>query len=375
MEEGTMIPWNVTLGSSMTVLGALLLAGCAREPVQPDRAHSLADGVSRAESLAIMGQFRAAITAALSSSDENSCTLTWAAPDSVRQCGSPVPAVVPRIPWLQHSGQARDPGEIEQREPINIAFGDSAVWAITLTSTGALKCTGTYGRLVGFRDGVQVTQADNVLIEPGDCGADDVAFGVQGQLPLDVHIDSLVVEGVDPWTFEVLGECCGRALLKYTIQFAVACHDTVRTIIAEYVTYRVNLQPTCADFATGGGSAHFQWWELNDDWSNGNPHRPWSMIRQALLDGLEETRTNHDRGGIRLSSGYRCPHGNASIPGSAPNSYHMHGRAADMFSADYPWTKQEFLKLRRAAQNTNPEPIELLDWDHDPISHHLHAAW
>lgn len=370
-----MILWNVKLRSSAALAAALLLTGCVSEPVRPDPSRTLANGVTRAESLAIMGQLRASWAAATTSSDENACTLTWQAPDSLRQCGSSVPGVVPRVPWLQHSGQARDPGEIEQREPINIAFGDTAVWAITLTSTGALKCTGTYGRLVGYRDGVQVTQADNVLIEPGDCGADDVTYGVQGQLPPDVHIDSLVIEGVDPWTFEVLGECCGRALLKYTIQFAVACHDTVRTIIAEYPTYQASPQPTCADFATTGGSEHFQWPELNNDWSQGNPHRPWSLIRQALLDGLESTRTNYNRGGVRLSSGYRCPHGNDGLPDAVVNSFHVHGRAADMYSADHAWTKAEFNKLRQAALATNPSPVEVLDWNYYSTNHHLHAAW
>ena len=371
-----MIPSNLRLrGTTVVLVAALVLTGCGPEPVRPDRARSLADGVTRAESLATMDQLGGARTVAPASSDEHTCTLKWEAPDSVIGCGSAVPAVVPPVPWLQHSGQARDPGEIEQREPIHITFPDTAVWAITLTSTGALKCTGTYGRLVGFRDGVQVTQADNALIDPSDCGEDDVTIGVQGQLPPDVHIDSLVIEGVDPWQFAVLGECCGRALLKYTIQFVVACHDTVRTIIAEYTTFQVNLQPTCADFATDGGSTHFQWWELNDNWSNGNPHRPWSMIKQGLLNGLEQTRTNYNRGGIRLSSGYRCPHGNTAVGSDAPRtSFHMHGRAADMFSADHAWTRSEFNKLRQAAAEAVPASVELFQWTtYD--DHHLHAAW
>lgn len=34
--------------------------------------------------------------------------------------------------------------------------------------------------------------------------------------------------------------------------------------------------------------------------------------------------------GIPLSSGYRCPYGNASIAGASFRSYHMSGRAADV---------------------------------------------
>jgi hypothetical protein len=103
----------------------------------------------------------------------------------VSGCSALVPAVVPTVPWLQHSGQAVDSGEIEQREPISIAFAGT-VRAVTLSSTGALNCSGTLGRMVGFRHGVEVARADNVLIDPSDCGADDVTFGVQGQLPPDV---------------------------------------------------------------------------------------------------------------------------------------------------------------------------------------------
>jgi hypothetical protein len=72
---------------------------------------------------------------------------------------------------------------------------------------------------VGFRDGTEVVRADNVLIDPSDCGLDDVTYGVRGELPPEVDIDSLVIEGVDPWVAPVLGKCCGRALLKYTVEF------------------------------------------------------------------------------------------------------------------------------------------------------------
>lgn len=98
------------------------------------------------------------------------------------------------------------------------------------------------------------------------------------------------------------------------------------------------------------------------------------MIKQALLDGLEQTRTNYDDGEIRLTSGYRCPHGNAAVGGDTI-SFHMHGRAADMKSADYEWTRQEFNKLQRAARETDPSPVNLTDWSKYPDDRHLHAAW
>lgn len=377
-----MITPDLNLRSSVAALVSLIvLTACAEETLRPDRgSRSLADGVTPAESLAMMDQPGRTRVEMVSSTFDEACTLRWDIPDQMWFCSAPTPAVVPSEPWLQHNGEARNPGEIEQRAPIHISFVDQ-VHTVNLTSTGALKCTGTHGRMVGFRGGVQVVQVNNTLIDPADCGEDDVTYGVRGQLSAGVHIDSLIIEGVDPWTFTVDG-MSGRALLKYTIDFQyVACDDTVRAIIEEYQTLQVNvpdgggpMRPICADFAADGGSTNFLWPALNDNWRQGNPHRPWSMIRQALLDGLEATRTIYNRGEIRLSSGYRCPHGNASIPNAVPNSWHVHGQAADMFSRDHPWTEAEFTALRNAALNTVPPPEETSVWTEYP-DHHLHAAW
>jgi hypothetical protein len=135
---------------------------------------------------------------------------------------------------LYHSGGIYEPA---QTAPIHIGF-PATVRGVTLESTGALKCTGTYGRMLGYRDGTQVTQADNVLANPSDCGWDDVTYGVQGALQVDVDIDSLVIEGVDPWTFEVEGAPNGgRALLQYMIRYqptppGVTCDTVTRAQVA-----------------------------------------------------------------------------------------------------------------------------------------------
>jgi len=151
----------------------------------------------------------------------------------------------------------------------------------------------------------------------------------------------------------------------------VACDPEVEIMIGEYQTYQVNLQPTCPDFTNTGGSTHFSWSELNGGFSNGNPHNPWGMVKSALTTGLEATRTNYNRGGISLSSGYRCPHGNNNV-GGVPHSWHMHGRAADMYSSEHPWTEDEFNLLKTAAESTGP--IESLLWT-EYTDHHYHAAW
>jgi hypothetical protein len=151
------------------------------------------------------------------------------------------------------------------------------------------------------------------------------------------------------------------------------CGDERGNIIAEYPSYGVSFTPTCSDFSSSGGTEHFSWSELNGGFSTGNPHNPWGIVRPSLTTGLEATRSNYNRGGIRLTSGYRCPHGNANVSG-VQNSYHVHGRAADLYSSDHAWTEEEFALLKAAAIATSPGPIEALDWN-TYADHHFHAAW
>jgi len=201
---------------------AVLAGACGKElPPAPQLRGDLSDGVTPAESLAILSQgdtTTASPSAAPTSTQATeTCTIAWSAPDTVTGCSAPVPTVNPTVPWLQHSGKAVDPGEIEYRGPISIRFG-VPVKGLTLTSTGALSCTGTFGTLTGYRHDSVVATADNVLTDPADCGSDSVTFGVTGQFPPDRVIDSLVIVGVNPWTFPV-GNLTGRALLKYTLTY------------------------------------------------------------------------------------------------------------------------------------------------------------
>ncbi len=152
-----------------------------------------------------------------------------------------------------------------------------------------------------------------------------------------------------------------------------ACGDERDTIIAEYAEHGVGFRPFCTSFRNDGGSTNFHWSELNGGFQNGNPHNPWGIITIGLLNGLESTRVNYNRGGIRLTSGYRCPHGNAAANGK-PQSLHMHGKAADMYSSDHSWTETEFNLLKAAADATSPAPIESLFWG-TYADRHFHAAW
>lgn len=149
------------------------------------------------------------------------------------------------------------------------------------------------------------------------------------------------------------------------------CAGERATMIAEYTSYGSSWIPTCAYFSSGGTSAHFTSAELNDNFSADNTHVPWTILRPALWAGLENTRSIYSRGGIRVSSGYRCPHGNA-LAGGVINSQHPRGTAADLYSNDHPWTEAEWTLLRDAAVSAGAGYVTTWTTYAD---RHLHADW
>ncbi len=155
---------------------------------------------------------------------------------------------------------------------------------------------------------------------------------------------------------------------------AIWCGDERDDMIFEYYVYTYywgSWRPTCDDFASGGGTGHFSWSELNGGFSTGNPHFPWGHIKPTLELGLELTRFMYNRGGIIINSGYRCPHGNHAVNG-VTQSRHMYGDAVDMRSADHPWTKDEHDLLWEAAYYAGSTWRST--WG-SYSGNHLHADW
>ena len=137
--------------------------------------------------------------------------------------------------------------------------------------------------------------------------------------------------------------------------------------------YGVNLRPSCDNFANSGGTTHFTWPQLNGGFAGGNPHRPWGMVEQRLKNGLEYVASNYANfAGIRLTSGYRCPHGNATMrprPG-ARNSAHVHGIAGDLLRDG--WTEAEFNEVKIVAEDGGG--FEINAYSRYP-NRHLHVAF
>jgi hypothetical protein len=139
--------------------------------------------------------------------------------------------------------------------------------------------------------------------------------------------------------------------------------------------------PSCTDFEQHPAgyqyTTHFAWSDWNGGFSNGNPHTEFGMITSGLRDAVEAIRSIYGFP-IYMSSGYRCPHGNASISGSSPTSHHMRGRAADLYRwgghiAPY-WSEQEFNELRDIAEAHYPAPVESFDYNRY-ADRHYHVAF
>lgn len=132
----------------------------------------------------------------------------------------------------------------------------------------------------------------------------------------------------------------------------------------------VNWIPNCQDITSSGGSAHFSWSALNGNFAQGNPHQPWGIVKQALTDSLEQTRTNYNRGEIRLSGGYRCPHGNNNVGGAA-QSKHMKRRRRHVLAR----SNVDRARVQFAGGSCRPHgPTESLNWS-TYADRHYHAAW
>lgn len=143
----------------------------------------------------------------------------------------------------------------------------------------------------------------------------------------------------------------------------------------------VSPAPNCSEFDEFSPghqyTAHFTWSEWNGGFADGNPHTQFGLVTPALRDAIEAIRTIYGFP-IYMSSAYRCPHGNASIPGASSTSHHMRGRATDLYrwggqSAPY-WSEEEFNELKAIAEGHWPPPDESFSYD-TYGDRHYHVAW
>jgi hypothetical protein len=162
-----------------------------------------------------------------------------------------------------------------------------------------------------------------------------------------------------------------RRVGEFAGRMTPGAHDERDTNISEYHTYGVGFIPFCSAFSTGGSSQHFSW----EEWTVSGYHQPWAIAAPDMFTHLEDTRSNYDRGALLITSAYRCPHKNASLPGAAQNSRHQYGDAVDLVPLNQEWGYGEWELLSSAAQQAGATFIE--PWGTGPgqTDDHVHADW
>jgi hypothetical protein len=112
----------------------------------------------------------------------------------------------------------------------------------------------------------------------------------------------------------------------------------------------------------------------NLHWDKGK----WGIVRQSAKTGLEGTRAHYGYP-VVITGGYRCPHGNAGLPGSDSNSAHMHGLSMDFRSLEDVWDWDECEDLRLAVTKTTNIVSACSAYGGNATTQtpgsHLHAQW
>ncbi|MBI2796815.1 MAG: hypothetical protein HYX65_08940 [Gemmatimonadetes bacterium] len=85
-----------------------------------------------------------------------------------------------------------------QWAPLSLTF-PNGVGRFDATSSGYLHCSGVYGELVGYgRTGTVIKRTPMQLIDPEDCGADSLTFGVTGSLEVATADSALFRVDITP---------------------------------------------------------------------------------------------------------------------------------------------------------------------------------
>jgi hypothetical protein len=137
------------------------------------------------------------------------------------------------------------------------------------------------------------------------------------------------------------------------------CGDDRDKVIKEYVDGNLSFVPQCLDFTQNRRSTHFLFTELNTgDFS-------WAILRDDMLKGIEETRSNNGGVALTINSGYRNPIHNEGVS-TATDSQHIHGTAVDFGSDQASW---DFLQRAGKKAGACTEPQQLSGWGH------VHVDW
>jgi hypothetical protein len=200
---------------SWTGFAVLAIAGCSDQAMifSKERTFDYRDGVSHDDSSRAPDLNVLSVTGSTAAS----CSLT----STSSTCQAVVLSVSPMVPLLRHSSRAPEYGG-----EIVVTFL-SPVKNVTVSSRGALKCSGSNGVLVASDSiGRTLAPVSMRLEDPSDCGFDDVTFGTVAATAVDVLVSSITIRPPTPFVFEVpidgQSSVEGRVTLQYTISVGVA---------------------------------------------------------------------------------------------------------------------------------------------------------
>lgn len=154
------------------------------------------------------------------------------------------------------------------------------------------------------------------------------------------------------------------------VQVPPQCGDERGSIIEEYVSRGVNLQPSCSDFTTTASSTHF----VPAEYDKNGYHQNY-IARSSLLSGAEATRTNYGAA-LVVTNSYRCPDKQCDINCSAiGGGRHMHGDAIDFNSYSNTSTWDAIKNAADAVGGSCIEPMSLSSNSHVHVDFRPSCPW
>jgi hypothetical protein len=202
--------------------------------------------------------------------------------------GSPGASVANVVPgWYQGAAQ-----------PLTIsATLNGPVNSVTVVGSGAIRCTGSYGTLIGYDKAGSVLGAVALsLIDPSDCGSDDITGGASATLTVSQgNIARFDITPMSPLVFYV----AGRASASYSVSlgvyqapdypplpaFASTCNSTLDCIFdASASQDDLGIASYAWDLAQSSGSA-----AAGMNVSTTYPTTGWRRVRLTLTDTKGQT--------------------------------------------------------------------------------------
>ena len=142
------------------------------------------------------------------------------------------------------------------------------VRSVSVTGNGAIKCTGTYGTIIGYDAlGVELGRQPLALIDPNDCSTpanpDDVTYGASGTLTVtNATIARFDITPMSPLEFPVF-DLIGHASATYTI--ALGSAPSISVVCTPSSVVRASSTPVACSASASGGALVVTGWTFTPD--------------------------------------------------------------------------------------------------------------